>query len=104
MQENVQKAFRKLNSMSNAFFRRLVPSEALVLKTPDLTVSLKKVIPSDVPGLSMEDGPAKFKLPTKLGSADVGNVNVMVRKSNSWSNIRRSILRSKKKSKDQCQG
>lgn len=78
LQENVQKASEKLNTMSSAFFVRLVPSEALVLKTPDLIVYLKKVSPEGVQGLSMEEGPATFKLPGNLGNVAGEDINVKV--------------------------
>ena len=36
----VKKASEKLTSMSDAFFGRLVPSEDLVLKTPNMAISM----------------------------------------------------------------
>ena len=78
MQENVQKASKNLHAMNDQFFVRLVTSEVLVIKTADLAVSLKKVLPSDVNGLVMEEGPTKFQLPENLGSLGNGNVNAKV--------------------------
>lgn len=69
-----------LNKMNDAFFARLVPSEDLVLKTPDLTVSLKRVAANNLKGLGMEDGPTKFKLPGNLGNMGSGNVNAKVKR------------------------
>ena len=65
--------------MSDAFFGRLVPSEDLVLTTPNLAISLKKVTPDSVKGLSMGDGPSRFKLPGNLGNMGGGNINTKVR-------------------------
>ena len=38
----VKKASEKLSKMTDAFFGRLVPSEDLLLKTPNLAISLKR--------------------------------------------------------------
>lgn len=65
--------------MSDAFFGRLVPSEALVIKTANLAISLKKVSADDAKGLGMEEGPAKFKLPGNLGNIGGGDINTKVR-------------------------
>ncbi|XP_027041641.1 uncharacterized protein LOC113669763 [Pocillopora damicornis] len=73
--EFVKKATEKLSNMSDAFFGRLVPSEELVLKTPNLTIFLKKVTANDAKGLSMGDGPSKFKLPSSLGNIGGGEIN-----------------------------
>ena len=75
----MEKALKTLNSMSNAFLSRLVPSEKMVIKTDDLAVALTKVSSEDVKGLSMEEGPSKFKLPGNLGNMGDGNVNAKVR-------------------------
>ena len=56
----MKKAAEKLDAMNNAFFTRLVPSENLVLKTPGLTSTIKKVSADGIKGLHMEDGPTKF--------------------------------------------
>ena len=64
--------------MNDQFLTRLVASEVLVIKTEDLAVSLKKVLLSDVKGLSMEEGPTKFQLPENLGSLGNGNLNAKV--------------------------
>ena len=74
----MKKAAEKLDAMNDAFFARLVPSEDLVLKTPGLTSSLKKVSADDVKGLNMEYGPTKFKLPGNLGNLGDGNINAKV--------------------------
>jgi len=78
-QENVDKAFEKLETMNNALFVRLVPSENLVIKTAGLTVALTKVLPNDLNGFNMEEGPAKFKLPNNLGGIEGGNIDAKVR-------------------------
>ena len=72
------KASEKLDAMNDAFFTRLVPSEDLVLKTPDLAVSLKKVAPNDTQGLKMEEGSTRFRLPGNLGNLGSGNINAKV--------------------------
>ena len=74
----VKKATEKLSNMSDAFFGRLVPSEELVLKTPNLTIFLKKVTADDAKGLSMGDGSSKFKLPSSLGNIGGGEINAKV--------------------------
>lgn len=79
MKENVQKASEKLDAMNDAFFTRLVPSEDLVIKTPELAVALKKVSSDDINGLNMEEGPSRFKLPGNLGNMSGGNINAKVR-------------------------
>ena len=66
--------------MTDAFFGRLVPSEDLVIKTPNLAVSLKRVSADDVKGLGMKEGPAKFKLPSNLGDMGGGLINAKVRR------------------------
>lgn len=75
----VQQAAEKLDGMSDAFFARLVPSEDLVIKTPELAVALKKVSADDIKRLNMEEGPSRFKLPGNLGNMSGGNVNAKVR-------------------------
>ena len=74
----VKRASEKLSNMSDAFFGRLVPSENLVLKTPNLAISLKKVAGDDMKGLGMGDGPSRFKLPGNLGDMGDGNINAKV--------------------------
>lgn len=74
----MKKAVQKLEAMNDAFFARLVPSENLVLESPGLTTSLKKVSANDVKGLGMEYGPTKFKLPRDLGNVGDGNINAKV--------------------------
>ena len=75
----VKKASEKLSKMTDAFFGRLVPSEDLLLKTPNLAISLKKVTANDAKRLSIGDGPSKFKLPSSLGNIGAGEINVKVR-------------------------
>ncbi len=75
----VQEAAEKLDGMSDAFFARLVPSEDLVIRTPELAIALKKVSSDDIKGLNMEEGPSRFKLPGNLGNIGGGNVNAKVR-------------------------
>ena len=75
----MEKALEKLENMNNAFFSRLVPSENLVIKTPGLTVALTKVLSKDLNGFNMEDGPAKFKLPSNLGDMGGREINSKVR-------------------------
>jgi len=66
--------------MSDAFFGRLVPSEDLAIKTANLVVALKKVSADDVKGLGIEEGPAKFKLPSNIGNIGGGVINAKVRR------------------------
>ena len=77
-QNSVEKASQNLQNMSDAFFGRLVRSENLVIKTDDLALALKKVSPDDIKGLSMEEGPTKFKLPGNLGNMGSGDINAKV--------------------------
>ena len=74
----MKKAAEKLDAMNNAVFTRLVPSENLVLKTPGLTSTLRKVSADGIKGLNMEDGPTKFRLPGNLGNMADGNINAKV--------------------------
>lgn len=78
LQEIVQKATEKLDAVNDAFFVRLVPSEDLVIKTPELAVVLKKVFADDIKELSMEEGPSKFQLPGNLGFMGGENINAKV--------------------------
>ncbi|XP_068684585.1 polycystin family receptor for egg jelly-like [Montipora foliosa] len=73
--ENVERAAQNLNNISNAFLARLVQSERMVIKTNDLTLALKKVSSDKVEGLSMEEGPFKFKLPRNIGNMAAGDVS-----------------------------
>ena len=75
----MQKASEKLDAMNDAFFARLVASEDLVIKTPELAVALKKVSRDDISALKMEEGPSRFKLPGNLGQMSGGNINAKVR-------------------------
>lgn len=75
----MEKASERLNSMTDAFLGRLVPSEKMVIKTDDLAVVLKKVTSDNLKGLSMEEGPSKFKLPSNLGNMGGANMNAKVR-------------------------
>ena len=74
----VKEALGKLGNMSDALFGRLVPSEALVIRTNNLATSLKKVAVNDVNGLAMEEGSTKFKLPVNLGDIGGGDLNAKV--------------------------
>lgn len=76
----MKKASEKLSNMSDALFGRLVPSEALVIRTDNLATTLKKVAVNDVKGLAMEEGPTKFKLPSNLGDIGGGDINAKVRR------------------------
>lgn len=51
----------------------------MVIKTNGLAIALKKVASDAVKGLSMEEGPSKFKLPNNLGNLGGGDVNAKVR-------------------------
>lgn len=75
----MDKALERLETMNTAVFSRLVPSENLVIKTTGLRVALTKVLSKDLNGFNMEDGPAKFKLPSNLGSIEGGDINANVR-------------------------
>ena len=74
----MKKASEKLSKMTDAFFGRLVPSEDLLFKTPNLAISLKKVTANDAKRLSMGDGPSKFKLPSSLGNIGAGEINTYI--------------------------
>jgi len=74
----VKEALGKLGNMSDALFGRLVPSEALVIRTNNLATSLKKVAVNDVKGLAMEEGSTKFKLPVNLGDIGGEDINAKV--------------------------
>ena len=76
----MDRAAHSLNNMSDAFLGRLVASESMVIKTNGLEVALKKVSSEGIKGLSMEEGPSKFKLPGNLGDIGGGNVNAKVRR------------------------
>lgn len=67
--------------MSDALFGRLVPSEALVIKTFNLVISLKKVSADGVKGLRIEEGPTKFKLPSNVEDISGGEINAKVGRS-----------------------
>ena len=74
----MKKASEKLSNVCDAYFGRLVSSEDVLLKTPNLAISLKKVTANDAKGLSMGDGPSKFKLPSSLGNLGGGEINAKV--------------------------
>ena len=74
----MKKVLEKLSNMGDAFFARFVPGEDLVLKTPVLSMFLKKVSADDAKGLNMGEGQTKFKLPGNLGNMGSGNVNAKV--------------------------
>ena len=74
----MDRALEKMDTMSGAFFARLVPSENLVIKTTGLTVTLTKVFSKDLNGFNMKDGPAQFKLPRNLGGMGRGDINAKV--------------------------
>ena len=74
----MKKALGKLSIMNDALFGRLVPSEALTIRTNNLATTLKKVSVNDAKGLAMEEGPTKFKLPANLGDIGSGDINAQV--------------------------
>ena len=74
----MKNALGQLSDMSDALFGRLVTSEALVIRTNNLAITLKKVAANDVKGLAMEEGPTKFKLPANLGDIGNGDINAKV--------------------------
>lgn len=74
----MKKTLEKLSNLSDALFDRLVPSEALVIETFNLVISLKKVSADGVKGLGMEEGPTKFKLPSNVGDISGGEINAKV--------------------------
>ncbi|XP_078363993.1 polycystin family receptor for egg jelly-like [Oculina patagonica] len=71
-----KKALQKLNTMTGAFFSRLVASEALVINIPNLQLVLKKVATNDLKGLVIEGPSAKFKLPENFVSFEEENINI----------------------------
>ena len=76
----MKKASEKLSNMSDALFGRIVPSEALVIRTNNLAITLKKVAVNDMKGLGMEEGPTKIKLPASLGDIGGGDINAKARR------------------------
>lgn len=74
----VQRGFEILNTMNDAFFVRLVPSEKLVFTTDGLVVALEKVSIDDVKGLKMVEGATKIKLPENVGNIGGSTVNAKV--------------------------
>ena len=74
----MKNALGQLSDMSDASFGRLVTSEALVIRTNNLAITLKKVAANDVKGLAMEEGFTKFKLPANLGDIGGGDINAKV--------------------------
>ncbi|XP_078351521.1 polycystin family receptor for egg jelly-like isoform X1 [Oculina patagonica] len=71
-----KKALKKLNTMTGAFFSRLVASEVLVINIPDLKLVLKKVTTNDLKGLVIEGPSAKVKLPENFVSFEEENINI----------------------------
>ena len=79
MQEVLKEALQKLNTMTGAFFSRLVASEDCFIRIPELEVFLKKVAINDLKGLVIEGGSTRFKLPDSFVWFEEGNVNIKVR-------------------------
>ena len=65
--------------MTGAFFSRLVSSETLVIKVPDLELFLKKVAAGDLEGIIIDRESARFKLPENFAVSEAGNINIKVR-------------------------
>lgn len=65
--------------MTGAFFSRLVSSETLVIKVPDLELFLKKIAVSDLKGVIIERESTRFKLPENFAILEAGNINVKAR-------------------------
>ena len=79
LQEYVLRASENLNAMVYGLFARLVPSENMVVASENLIVSLAKVSPEEINGISLEEGQTRFQLPRNLGDVGVGNLNTMVK-------------------------
>lgn len=78
LQVVLKEALQKLNTMTGAFFSRLVAFETLVIKIPELELVLKKVAVNDLKRLVIEGGSAKFKLPDNFVSFEEGNIHIKV--------------------------
>ena len=69
----------KLDTLSGAFFSRLVSSETLVIKVPDLELFLKKVAVDDLKGIIIDRESTRFKLPENFAISEEGNINLKAR-------------------------
>ena len=69
----------KLNTVSGAFFSRLVSSETFVIKVPDFELLLKKVAVDDLKGIVIDRESTIFKLPQNFAISEEGNINVKAR-------------------------
>ncbi|XP_078351506.1 polycystin family receptor for egg jelly-like isoform X2 [Oculina patagonica] len=72
----LKEALQKLNTMTGAFFSRLVAFETLVIKVPELELVLKKVDVNYLKTFVIEGGSAKFKLPDNFVSFEEENINI----------------------------
>ena len=78
MQGVLKEALQKLNIMTEVFFSRLVTSETLAIKTPQIELFLKRAAATDLKGLVVEGGYTKFKLPDSFPKFGEGNINIKV--------------------------
>ena len=78
-QEVLTEVLEILNTMTGAFFSRLVSSETLVIELPDVELFLKKVAAADLKGVIINRESTRFKLPENFAVSEAGNVNVKVR-------------------------
>lgn len=78
-QEVLTEVLEILNTMTGAFFSRLVSSETLVIELPDVELLLKKVAAGDLKGVIINRESTRFKLPENFAVSEAGNVNVKVR-------------------------
>jgi len=78
-QEVLTEVLEILNTMTGAFFSRLVSSETLVIELPDVELLLKKVAAGDLKGVIINRASTRFKLPENFAVSKAGNVNVKVR-------------------------
>ncbi len=96
LQGILKEVLQKLNTMTGAFFSRLVAFETLVIKVPELELVLKKVDVNYLKTFVIEGGSAKFKLPDNFVSFEEENINIKVPRPNTVYALSALSLRARK--------
>ncbi|XP_078351531.1 uncharacterized protein LOC144636245 [Oculina patagonica] len=71
---NAEKALGQVEIIMDSISMRLVSSERQVIEMDELSISLSKVTSEKLDGMSVEEGPTQFRLPTNISQGAVGNI------------------------------
>lgn len=75
---NAEAALGQVEVIMDSISMRLVSSERQVIEMDELSISLSKVTSEKLDGMSVEEGPTQFRLPTNISQGAVGDIAAKV--------------------------